>query len=130
MQEKAKETAPAAVIKKLEVKTPEIKDMLVAGVQFGHQTQKWNPKMKDFIYTSKNKIHIIDLTKTEEKLKEAMEFLYQIAHRGNIMFVGTKRQASEIVKKAAVDSGSFFVVHRWPGGLLTKYKLIQKSIRR
>ena len=130
MQDNAKNTAPAAVIKKLDIKTPEIKEMLAAGVQFGHQTQKWNPKMKDFIYTSKNKIHILDLTKTEEKLKEAMEFLYQAAHRGNILFVGTKRQASEIVKKAAVDSGSYFITHRWPGGLLTNYKLIQKSIKR
>lgn len=129
MQDKVQNSAPAAA-KKLDIKTPEIKDMLTAGVQFGHQTQKWNPKMKDFIYGSKNKIHIIDLTKTEEKLKEAMEFLYQAAHRGNVLFVATKRQASEIVKKAAVDSGSFFVTHRWPGGLLTNNKLIQKSIKR
>jgi small subunit ribosomal protein S2 len=129
MEEKTNTTAPAAV-KKLEIKLPEIKDLLAAGVQFGHQTQKWNPKMKDYIFTSKNKIHILDLTKTETKLQEALEFLYQAAKRGNILFVGTKRQASEIVKEAAVNSGSFYITHRWPGGLLTNFKLIQKSIKR
>jgi len=129
MQDKAKEPVEATV-KKLNINPPEIKEMLAAGVQFGHQTQKWNPKMKDFIYTSKNHIHIIDLTKTDEKLKEAMEFLYQMAKRGNVLFVGTKKQVSSIVKDAAVNAGAYYIVHRWPGGLLTNYKIVQKSIKR
>jgi small subunit ribosomal protein S2 len=129
MQDKGNTAVPASV-KKLEITLPEIKDLLSAGVQFGHQTHKWNPKMKEFIFTSKNKIHILDLTKTSEKLKEALEFLYQSSKRGSILFVGTKRQAAEIVKNAAVESGSHFVTNRWPGGLLTNFKLIQKSIKR
>ena len=129
MQDKTGTTAPVAV-KKLEIKLPEIKEMLTAGVQFGHQTQKWNPKMREYIFASKNKIHIIDLTKTEAKLKEALDFLFEASKKGNILFVGTKRQASEIVKESAIKAGAYYVTHRWPGGLLTNFKLIQKSIKR
>lgn len=115
---------------KLKMDFPDIKEMLAAGVQFGHQTQKWNPKMSQFIFGAKNNIHIIDLIKTEEKLKEAAEYLFQQAQKGNILFVGTKRQVAEIVKDAAVESGSFFVTHRWPGGLLSNFRQIQKSLKR
>jgi len=129
MQDNTKK-AEQALPERLKLSAPEIKDMLTSGVQFGHQTQKWNPKMREYIFTNKNKIHIIDLTKTREKLKEAMDFIYEISKKGNILFVGTKRQVSEIIKKSAVESGSYYITHRWPGGLLTNHKLIQKSIKR
>ena len=124
--EKTAEISPSEV----SVKLPDIKEFLKAGVQFGHETKKWNPLMKPYIFTSRNNIHIIDIAKSMEYLVAASRFLMQAASRGHIMFVGTKRQASEIVKKAAVDSGALFIVHRWPGGLLTNFSIINKSLKK
>ncbi|MCY4645168.1 MAG: 30S ribosomal protein S2 [Bacteriovoracales bacterium] len=106
-----------------------VKDLLAAGVHFGHQTQKWNPKMKPYVYGEKNGIYIIDLFKTVLMAKKAYEFLYKVSSQGKpILFVGTKRQASEIMKKAAQDCGAFYVTHRWLGGMLTNFKTISLSI--
>ncbi|MCA9383482.1 30S ribosomal protein S2 [Candidatus Dojkabacteria bacterium] len=109
---------------------PELQTFLKAGVQFGHQVKKWNPKMKDYIYDRRDKIHIIDLSKTLPMLEEAMQFLAQAASEGEILFAGTKRQASEIVKEAAIESGANYIVNRWPGGLLTNFTLIQRSLKK
>lgn len=113
-----------------EVTIPEIKDLLKAGVQFGHETVRWNPKMKPYIYGVKNKIHIIDVQKTIPMLEEAAKFLTEAAKRGSILFIATKRQAREIVEKYAVESGSYFVTYRWLGGLLTNFKMVKKSLAR
>jgi len=112
------------------VTIPEIKDLLKAGVQFGHETVRWNPKMKPYIYGVKNKIHIIDVQKTVPMLEEAAKFLTEAAKRGPILFIATKRQAREIVQKYAVESGSYFVTYRWLGGLLTNFKMVKKSLAR
>jgi len=113
-----------------EVTIPEIKDLLKAGVQFGHETVRWNPKMNPYIYGVKNKIHIIDVQKTIPMLEEAAKFLTEAAKRGPILFIATKRQAREIVEKYAVESGSYFVTYRWLGGLLTNFKMVKKSLAR
>ncbi|MBN1331743.1 30S ribosomal protein S2 [Candidatus Dojkabacteria bacterium] len=127
MVESTKE--PAAVKQvKLSFDTPEIKDFLKAGVQFGHQTKRWNPKMEQYIFGSKNGVHIIDVIKTDELLKKALLFLVEASSRGPVLFVGTKRQAKEMTEKYAVDSGAYFVTHRWVGGLLTNSKSIKKSL--
>jgi small subunit ribosomal protein S2 len=112
------------------VTIPEIKDFLKAGVQFGHETVRWNPKMKPYIYGVKNKIHIIDVQKTLPMLEEATKFLTEAAKRGPILFIATKRQARDIVQKYAVESGSYFVTYRWLGGLLTNFKMVKKSLSR
>jgi small subunit ribosomal protein S2 len=122
-------TLPAAPVQTFKIEVPELKEFLKAGVQFGHETRKWNPKMKKYIFGSKKKIHIIDLAQTVEATKKAAEFLAQAASKGPVMFVATKRQAAEIVKNAAVDCGAYFITQRWPGGLLTNFKNIQKSLR-
>ncbi len=109
---------------------PTVQDMFKVGAHFGHETRRWNPKMKKYIYDSKKGIHIIDVTQSVEKLKEAAEFIYSAAKSGSIIFVGTKRQASPIVKELAVDCGAHFVNQRWAGGLLTNFKEIQKSFRK
>lgn len=106
-----------------------IKDLLAAGSHFGHQTHKWNPKMKKFVYGEKNGIYIIDLAKTIPLAKNAYDFLKKTASEGKpILFVSTKRQASETVKGAAESCGAFHVTHRWLGGMLTNYKTINLSI--
>ncbi|MBD3280488.1 30S ribosomal protein S2 [Candidatus Dojkabacteria bacterium] len=107
---------------------PEVKDFLKAGVQFGHQTKRWNPKMDEYIFGSKNGIHIIDVVKTEKMLKKALKFLVEASGRGPVLFVGTKRQAKEMTEEKAVESGAYFVTHRWVGGLLTNAKSIRKSL--
>lgn len=112
------------------VTIPEIKDLLKAGVQFGHETVRWNPKMKPYIYGVKNKIHIIDVQKTMPMLEEAAKFLTEAAKRGPILFIATKRQARDIVQKYAIESGSYFVTYRWLGGLLTNFKMVKKSLNR
>ncbi len=112
------------------VSIPEIKEFLKAGVQFGHETVRWNPKMKQYIYGSKNKIHILDLQKTLPMLEDACKFLSGAAKRGPVLFIATKRQARDIVEKYAVESGSYFVTYRWLGGLLTNFKMIKKSLNR
>lgn len=112
------------------VNLPDIKEFLKAGVQFGHETVRWNPKMKPYIYGVRNKIHIIDLQKTLPLLNEAVKFLTEVSKTGPVLFVATKRQARELVEKYAIDSGSYFVTYRWLGGLLTNFKMIKKSLLR
>lgn len=111
-------------------KSTEVSEMLKAGVQFGHETKRWNPKMKKFIFTDRNNIHIIDISKTMAKLEEAVKFLNEIASEGEILFVGTKRQASDIVKQQAIESGSYYIVNRWPGGLMTNFDQIKQSLKK
>jgi small subunit ribosomal protein S2 len=105
--------------------------MLEAGVHFGHQTRYWNPKMADFIFGQRNKIHIVNLEKTLAMYNDAMKYLRQLAsNRGTILFVGTKRQAREIVAEEAQRCGMPFVDHRWLGGMLSNYKTVKGSIKR
>lgn len=108
-----------------------MKQLLEAGVHFGHQTRRWNPKMKKYIFTERNGIYIIDLQKTVKKVEEAYNFVKELAgNGGNILFVGTKKQAQESVKDEAERSGMFYVNHRWLGGTLTNFETIQKRIDR
>jgi len=105
--------------------------MLEAGVHFGHQTRYWNPKMADFIFGQRNKIHIVNLEKTLAMYQDAMKYVRQLAsNRGTILFVGTKRQAREIVAEEAQRAGMPFVDHRWRGGMLTNFKTVKVSIKR
>lgn len=111
--------------------TVSMRDMLKAGVHFGHQTRYWNPKMKPFIFGARNKVHIINLEKTVPMFNEALAELGKIAsHKGKILFVGTKRAASEPVKEAAHSCNQFYVNHRWLGGMLTNWKTVRQSIKR
>jgi small subunit ribosomal protein S2 len=108
-----------------------MKDMLDAGVHFGHQTQRWNPKMKPYVYTSRGGIHIIDLQKSVVGAKNAAEFVKKIAAQGGrLIFVGTKKQAVEPIKDAAQKCGQFYVTKRWLGGTLTNFQTIKSSIDR
>ena len=107
-----------------------MKQLLEAGVHFGHQTRRWNPKMAPFIFMDRNGIHIIDLQQTVTRLNEAYKFVEQIAAEGGtILFVGTKKQAQEAVAEEATRCGMYFVNHRWLGGMLTNYQTIQLRIR-
>ena len=107
-----------------------MKQLLEAGVHFGHQTRRWNPKMAPFIFMNRNGIHIIDLQQTVTRLNEAYKFAEQIAAEGGtILFVGTKKQAQEAVAEEATRCGMYFVNHRWLGGMLTNYQTIQLRIR-
>ncbi|CUX95787.1 30S ribosomal protein S2 [Candidatus Gullanella endobia] len=111
--------------------TVSMRDMLQAGVHFGHQTRYWNPKMKPFIFGTRNKVHIINLEKTVPLFYYALTEIKKIASRkGKILFVGTKRAASEVVKEAAISCNQFFVNHRWLGGMLTNWKTVRQSIKR
>ena len=108
-----------------------MKQLLEAGVHFGHQTRRWNPKMKKYIYTDRNGIYIIDLQKTAKKLDEAYYALQEVAKDGGrVLFVGTKKQAQEAVKEEAIRGGQFWVNQRWLGGTLTNFKTIQARIAR
>lgn len=108
-----------------------MKEMLDAGVHFGHQTQRWNPKMKPFVYTARGGIHIIDLQKTVVRANKAAEFVKEIAASGGRMiFVGTKKQAIEPIQEAATRCGQFYVTKRWLGGMLTNFQTIKSSIDR
>ena len=108
-----------------------IKQLLEAGVHFGHPTKKWNPKMSEYIFTQRNGIHIVDLQKTVKKFEEAYNFVSELAQEnGTILFVGTKKQAAETVKEEAIRCGMYYTNNRWPGGMLTNFKTIRKSIRR
>ena len=108
-----------------------MRQMLEAGVHFGHQTRFWNPKMAPFIFGHRNKIHIINLEKTLVKYQEAMTFLRKMsANKGTVLFVGTKRQAREIVREEALRAGVPFVDERWLGGMLTNFKTVKQSIKR
>ncbi|MBO4954310.1 MAG: 30S ribosomal protein S2 [Clostridia bacterium] len=108
-----------------------MKQLLEAGVHFGHQTRRWNPKMAEYIFTERNGIYIIDLLKTVKKVDEAYRFIESIAAEGgDVLFVGTKKQAQESIKEEATRVGMYYVNVRWPGGMLTNFKTIRKSIDR
>ena len=108
-----------------------MRDMLQAGVHFGHQTRFWNPKMKPFIFGARNGVHIINLEKTVPMFDDALNFISSVAaKKGKILFVGTKRAASEAVKEAAGSCDQFYVNHRWLGGMLTNWKTVRQSIKR
>jgi small subunit ribosomal protein S2 len=108
-----------------------VKDLLDAGLHFGHQTRRWNPKMKKYIFGKRNGIHIIDLNKSLAKLEEAVRFVSQtVADGKNVLFVGTKKQAQEITRDIATGCGQHFVTHRWLGGMLTNMTTIHGSIKR
>lgn len=108
-----------------------VKDLLEAGCHFGHQTKRWNPKMKNFVYGAKNGISIIDLTKTIRQIGDACNFLQRETMKGaNILFVGTKRQAQQIVREAAEATGMFYMAERWMGGTLTNIETIRKSVKK
>jgi small subunit ribosomal protein S2 len=108
-----------------------MKELLEAGVHFGHQTRRWNPKMKEYIFGERNGIYIVDLQKTLKLFKDAMRFVAEQAALGkNVLFVGTKRQAQEAIAEEATRCSQFYINQRWLGGLLTNYATVQKSIKR
>ncbi len=108
-----------------------MKQLLEAGVHFGHQTRRWDPKMAEYIFQARNGIHIIDLQKTSKKLDEAYSFIKEQAEEGKtVLFVGTKKQAQECMKEAAIKCGMYYVDQRWLGGMLTNFGTIQKRIQR
>ena len=108
-----------------------MKELLEAGVHFGHQTKRWNPKMKEYIFGERNGIYIIDLQKTLKMFKEASKFVHDLAAEGKtVLFVGTKRQAQDAVAEEAKRCGMFYVNQRWLGGLLTNWVTVQKSVKR
>ena len=108
-----------------------MKQLLEAGVHFGHQTRRWDPKMAEYIFQARNGIHIIDLQKTSKKLDEAYEFIRSQAEEGKtVLFVGTKKQAQECIKEAAEKCGMYYVDQRWLGGMLTNFKTIKTRIQR
>lgn len=108
-----------------------MKQLLEAGVHFGHQTRRWNPKMKKFIFVERNGIYIIDLQKTVKKLEEAYNFMHQVGQDGGkVLFVGTKKQAQEAIQEEAERSGNYYINQRWLGGTLTNFGTIQKRVAR
>jgi len=108
-----------------------MKELLEAGVHFGHQTRRWNPKMKEYIFGERNGIHIVDLQKTLKMFREASRFVGELASQGRVvLFVGTKRQAQDAIREEAERCGMFYVNHRWLGGTLTNWATLQKSIKR
>jgi len=108
-----------------------MKQLLEAGVHFGHQTRRWNPKMKKYIFTERNGIYIIDLQKTVKKVDEAFNYVKNVAAEGgNVLFVGTKKQAQESVKEEATRAGMYYINQRWLGGTLTNFETIRKRINR
>jgi small subunit ribosomal protein S2 len=112
-------------------KTASVDELLKSGAHFGHLTRRWNPKMKEFIFMARNGIHIIDLKKTENYLSEALEEVANLARAGKtILFVGTKKQAQDIIKTEAIRCGMPFVTHRWLGGMLTNFTTVRRSISR
>lgn len=108
-----------------------IKELLENGAHFGHQKNKWNPKMKQYIFGEKNGIYILDLEKTEESLKVAMDFLFKIAKEGKkVLFVGTKKQAKQVIRDEATKAEMYYIDERWLGGCLTNFETIRRSIKR
>ncbi len=106
-----------------------MKQLLEAGVHFGHQTKRWNPKMKEYIYTERNGIHIVDLEKTMKLINEAYDFIRDVVeNKGKVLFVGTKKQAQDSIKEEAIRAGEHFINNRWLGGTLTNYQTIKKRI--
>ncbi len=111
--------------------TPEIQELLTAGVHFGHQTRRWNPKMKPFIFTARNGIYIIDLHKTLTSIKEAQRKIEEVVQRGkSVLLIGTKKQAQVVIKEEAGRCGAFYVTERWLGGMLTNFNTIKRSIKK
>ncbi len=109
---------------------PSLEDLMKAGVHFGHQKSRWHPKMKPFIFTDKNGIHIINLEETQKALEKALNFVKQtVANGGTVLFLGTKKQAQSIVKEAAIDCGMPFIVNRWLGGTITNSKSVLGVVR-
>lgn len=129
-----KKEAKAKMTKKpktAKVKVPTAEQLLEAGVHFGHLRRRWHPKMAPYIYTEKDGVHIFDLYKTHECLKEAASFLQKVASKGGkILFVGTKKQAQGIVRQEAERVGAYFLTERWVGGLLTNFKAVRKNIKK
>lgn len=110
-------------------KFPTVEELLESGVHFGHSVNKWNPKMEPYIYTAKQGVHILDLDQTQKLLKEAGEYLFDVASKGGqIIFVCTKKQVAQIAKEQALRCGAMFMNERWMGGTITNYKIIKKSI--
>lgn len=108
-----------------------MKQLLEAGVHFGHQTKRWDPKMAEYIYQARNGIHIIDLQKTSKKIDEAYKFVKEVSEEGkDVLFVGTKKQAQECIKEAAEKSNMFYIDQRWLGGMLTNFKTIRRRVDR
>ena len=107
-----------------------MKQLLEAGVHFGHQTRRWNPKMSEYIFTERNSIHIIDLQKTVKKVDDAYAAMRELAEKGDILFVGTKKQAQDSIKEEAQRCGQFYVNYRWLGGTLTNFVTIKKRVAR
>lgn len=108
-----------------------MKQLLEAGVHFGHQTRRWNPKMAEYIFTQRNGIYIIDLQKTVKKLEEAYNFIREISEQGkSVLFVGTKKQAQESIKEESIKAGAYYVNARWLGGMLTNFSTIKKRVER
>ncbi|MCR4689164.1 MAG: 30S ribosomal protein S2 [Saccharofermentans sp.] len=107
-----------------------MKQLLEAGVHFGHQTRRWNPKMSEYIFTERNSIHIIDLQKTVKKVDEAYEGMRALAEKGDILFVGTKKQAQDSIKEEAERCGQYYINYRWLGGTLTNFVTIKKRVAR
>lgn len=108
-----------------------MRELLEAGVHFGHQTRRWNPKMKPYIYGARNGIYIINLQRTLQMFNEAYRFVREVRARGkSVLFVGTKRQAQDIVREEAVRCGQYYINHRWLGGTLTNLKTIKQSVER
>jgi small subunit ribosomal protein S2 len=108
-----------------------VKQLLEAGVHFGHNTRYWNPKMDQYIFGTRNKIHIIDLSQTEKLMKDALNYISSLAsRRGKVMFVGTKRSASKVMMEEAIRCGMPYVTNRWLGGMMTNYKTVKQSINR
>lgn len=114
--------------KTVEFTLPSLEELLNAGVHFGHKKSAWNPKMKPFIHTDRNGVHIIDLISTLTQLKKALHAIKDASDKGNILVVGTKGQAATLVQEMAEKSGAFYVNKRWPGGLFTNFKAIKKSV--
>lgn len=113
------------------VKIPTLREMANAGVHFGHRTSRWHPKMEPFIYCRKNSIHVINLEKTQEELEKALEFVAKLSSEGKtIIFVGSKQQATEVIKTAAENCGMPFVNYKWVGGLLTNFRNIKEAIEK
>ena len=127
----APSAAPAAVASLGSVSMVDIKDLLEAGVHFGHQTRRWDPKMREYIFGERNGIYIVDLQKTQAMFGEALRYVHDVAANGGVvLFVGTKRQAQEVVAEEAVRCSMPFVNERWLGGLLTNFATVRKSIDR
>jgi small subunit ribosomal protein S2 len=117
--------------KEFKMSTVSMRDMLQAGVHFGHQTRYWNPKMKQYIFGARSKVHIINLEQTVPLFNDALAFIKNVADKkGKVLFVGTKKAAGETIKEAALSCDQFYVDHRWLGGMLTNWKTVRQSIKR